>query len=214
MTDELSNLPLEFKLRLSAARLVVSTARATGSKLALAIALKELGNVERRPPQLWEAADLTYTEAAELYRELEMPLEAAWVLRHIGINKEYAGRLTEAEKYFDESLALFRQHASNDDNNYANTVRYPAVIKDRVGKRDESTALWEEAVRRYDEMGQPLGVAEGAAWLAIFATEKGDPALAHEWFAKAEAAATAAKDGDTDKWIAEVRVKLTKYDER
>jgi tetratricopeptide (TPR) repeat protein len=214
MTDDLSNLPLEFKLRLSAARLVVSTARATGSKLALAIALKELGNVERRPPQLWEAADLTYTEAAELYRELEMPLEAAWVLRHIGINKEYAGRLTEAEKYFDESLALFRQHASNDDNNYANTVRYPAVIKDRVGKRDESTALWEEAVRRYDEMGQPLGVAEGAAWLAIFATEKGDPALAHEWFANAEAAATAAKDGDTDKWIAEVRVKLTKYDER
>ena len=91
-----------------------------------------------------------------------MPLEAAWVIRHIGINHEYAERLTDAEKYYDESLALFRKHASDNDNNYANTVRYPAVIKNRVGKRDESTALWEEAVRRYDEMDQPLGVAEGA----------------------------------------------------
>lgn len=208
MTDEPANLPLEFKLRLSAAKLVVSAARAGGSKLALASALKELGNIERRPPWLWNDANRTYAEAAELYRELEMPLEAAWVLRHIGINKEYAERLTDAEGYYDESLALFRQHADESDNNYANTVRYSAVIKDRVGKRDESTALWEEAVRRYDAMNQPLGVAEGAAWLAVFAIENGDRALASEWFAKAEAAATVARDGDTDKWIAEVRAKL------
>jgi len=208
MSDEPRNMPLEFKLRLSAAKLLVSAARAGGSKLALANALKELGNIERRPPQLREDANRTYAEAAEIYRELELPLEAAWVLRHIGINHEYAERLTDAEKYYDESLALFRQYADESDNNYANTVRYPAVIKDRVGKRDESTALWEEAVRRYDKMNEPLGVAEGAAWLAIFAIEKGDSALAREWFAKAETAATAANDGDTDKWIAEVRAKL------
>ena len=203
------NMPLEFKIKVSAAKLIVSSARASGNKLALANALKELGNIERRRPQLREDANRTYAEAAELYREIEMPLEAAWVLRHIGINHEYAELLTDAERYYDESLSLFRQHASDNDNNYANTVRYPAVIKNRVGKRDESTALWEEAVRRYDAMNQPLGVAEGAAWLAVFAIEKGDPTLAREWFAKAEQAASAASDGDTDKWIAEVRAMLT-----
>lgn len=208
MTDEPRNMPLEFRLRLGAAKLLVSAARASGDRLALANALKDLGSIQRRPPQLREEAIKTFAEAAELCHELGMPLEAAWAIRHIGLNHEYAERLTEAEKYYDESLALFRQHARDDNSNYANTVRYPAVIKNRVGKRDESTALWEEAVGRYDAMDQPVGVAEGAAWLTIFAIEKGDMALAHEWFAKAEAAATAARDGDTDKWIAEVRARL------
>ena len=205
MTDGPDKLPLEFKQRLETAKALVSAARASGDKLALANALKELGNIQRRPPLMWDAANETFAEAVELYLKLEMPLAAAWVTRHIGINHEYAEHLTEAEKYYDESLGLFREHASDNDDNYANTVRYPAVIKNRVGKRDESTILWEEAVRRYEKMDQPLGVAEGAAWLTIFAIEEGDLSLAHEWFAKAEAAASAANDPDTDKFIAEVR---------
>ena len=159
MTDGPVNMPLEFKLRLDAAKTRVSAARASGDELALANALKDLGSIERRPPSMRETANETYAEAAALYRQLEMPLEAAWTMRHIGINHEYAERLTEAEKYYDESLALFRKHASDSDDNYANTVRYPAVIKNRLGKREESTTLWEEAVRRYHDMGQPLGVA-------------------------------------------------------
>ena len=43
-----------------------------------------------------------------------------------------------------------------------------------------------------------------------FAIEKADLRLAREWFAKAEAAATASRDEDTDKWIAEVRARLSK----
>ena len=202
------NIPFEFRARLNAAKLAVKIASASGNKLVLANALKELGNIQRRWPDLREDSNETYSEAVELYHELDMPLEAAWVIRHIGINQEYAERLAEAEKYYDESLALFRQHASDDDGNYANTVRYPAVIKNRVGKRDESTDLWEEAVGRYDEMHQPLGVAEGSAWLAIFANEKGDTTLARKWLEKAESAAAEARDKDTDKWIAEVRERL------
>jgi tetratricopeptide (TPR) repeat protein len=208
MGDKDQSLPLEFRLRISAAKLVVTGARTSGNKLALANALKELGNIERRPPQLRDDADRTFAEAAQLYQDLDMPLEAAWVLRHLGINQEYAGRLTEAEQYYDESLSLFRRHASEDDSNYANTVRYPAVIKNRVGKRHESTILWEEAVRRYDEMHEPMGVAEGAAWLAVFAHEKGNKEIAHEWFTKAETAANEARDTDTDKWIEKVRATL------
>ena len=63
-------------------------------------------------------------------------------------------------------------------------------------------------MRRYEAMKEPLGVAEGAAWLAIFAIETGDSDLALEWFAKAVSAAADAQDKDTDKWIEEVRGKL------
>ncbi len=206
--DDPEDIPFEFKLRISAARSAASAARASGDKFALANALKQLGNIERRPLQLREDANRTFAEAAALYRELDLPLEAARVIRHIGINHEYADNLADAEKYYDESLALFRQHAADGDNNYANTVRYPAVIKDRVGKRDESAALWEEAVRRYEAMNEPLGIAEGAAWLAIFAIEKGDRSLANKWFEKAEQASNIANDADTDKWIADVRARL------
>ena len=199
----------EFYQKVSSAENAVKDAEENGNNRVLADALKNLGNILRRPRFTRDAANDVYARAANIYREIGMPLEEAWVKRHIGINHEYAERLEEAEKYYDESLELFRQHAGDDDNNYANTVRYPAVVKNRLGKRDESRELWEEAVRRYDGMNQPLGAAEGAAWLAIFAVEKGDVALARDWFTKAEAAAITADDADTDRWIAEVRAKLT-----
>ncbi|MEQ1644366.1 MAG: hypothetical protein ABL959_13045 [Pyrinomonadaceae bacterium] len=198
----------EFHRKVNAAKQDVKAAESGGSQRLLADSLKTLGNILRRPPFTRDAANEAYHRSAKLYRELGLPLEAAWVLRHIGINHEYAECLVDAEKYYDESLALFREHAADDDNNYANAVRYPAVIKNRIGKRDEATALWEEAVRRYDAMNEPLGVAEGAAWLAIFANEKGEPQLARKWLAMAEQAANRANDSDTDKWIAEVRAKL------
>lgn len=198
----------EFHSKVSDANEAVALAEGKGQDRSLADALKALGNILRRPTFLRNAANEAYAKAADLYRKLGLPLEEAWVKRHIGINHEYAERLSEAEKYYDESLALFRRHASDNTLNYANTVRYPAVIKNRVGKREESEALWEEACERYGEIGAPVGVAEGAAWLTIFAIEKNDIALAHEWFAKAEAAAHASNDPDTDKWIAEVRTRL------
>ncbi|HVF46938.1 MAG TPA: hypothetical protein VNA17_05165 [Pyrinomonadaceae bacterium] len=214
MTDELQKLPLEFKLRLSAAQARVATARLVGDKQALANALKELGNIERRPPFMRETANRTFAEASALYKELEMPLEAAWVVRHIGINHEYAERLTDAEASYDEALDLFRLHATSNSLDYANAVRYPAVIKNRLGKREESARLWEEAHDRYREIGPNglgEGVAEAAAWLTIFAIEKGDPELAQKWFKRANEASAASADPDTHKFIAEVRQRMTEF---
>lgn len=208
MGNEYDSLPDEFRARLEMARADVAAARIGDDKLALANALKHLGGIERRPRFLRDVANETYAEASKLYRELEMPLEAAWVIRHIGINHEYAERLADAETCYDESLALFREHAEPNSPDYANTVRYPAVKKNRLGKREESTHLWEEAARRYDEIGLPVGVAEAAAWLTIFAIEKGDIFSAREWFAKAEQAALSAADPATDKFIADVRTRL------
>lgn len=201
----------EFHEKVDAAQKRVSEAESRGGKRVLADSLKTLGNILRRPPFTRDAANEVYARAADLYSELGLPLEAAWVKRHIGINYEYAKRLNEAEKYYDEALDLYREHSKEDDLNYANAVRYPAVIKNRLGKREEATALWEEAHDRYSAIGPNglgEGVAEAAAWLTIFAIEKRDRDLAEKWFARASKAAAASSDPDTHKFIAEVRERL------
>jgi ankyrin repeat protein len=200
----------EFHKRLSDAKKEVSNAESQSDKRAIADALKALGNILRRPPFLREQANAVYERAAKIYKELGLPLEEAWVKRHTGINHEYAERLEEAEKFYDEALSLYREHSAG-DLNYANAVRYPAVIKNRLGKREESRELWEEACHRYEnihEHGLGEGVAEASAWLTIFAIEKGDLTLADQWFAKANEASSRSNDPDTHKFINEVRERL------
>jgi len=201
----------EFHKRIDDAQRTVANAEAKNDKRLLADSLKALANILRRLPFLRDKANAVYERAANIYKEIGMPLEEAWVKRHIGINHEYAERLTEAEKYYHEALALYREHAAQDDLNYANAVRYPAVIKNRLGKREESRELWEEACRRYEsvhEHGLGEGVAEAAAWLTIFAIEKGDLQIADEWFAKAGKASAASDDADTHAFIDGVRTRL------
>jgi tetratricopeptide (TPR) repeat protein len=208
MTDEYSTLTPEFRERLKAARQAAGDARAAGDKAKLADALKYLSGIERRPPFLRDAANATLAEAAELYRELDMPLDAAWAIRHIGINHEYAENLVEAEKYYDECLAIFRGYATENSLDYANAVRYPAVIKNRLGNRQDSAKLWEEACGRYEQVKIWAGVAEAAGWLTIFAIEAGDREIARRWCTKAEDAAARAGDADTDRFVADVREQL------
>lgn len=94
-------------------------------------------------------------------------LKRAHRVRHIGIDHENRGELIAAEKYYDEALDLYRKFSETDDLDYANAVRYPAVIKHRLGKLDESIALWEEAVERYEKLGIVDGVTEGKRRLKI-----------------------------------------------
>jgi tetratricopeptide (TPR) repeat protein len=200
----------EFHKRVADATNDVVEAESSNDKRMIAHSLKALGNILRRPPFLREQANAVYERAADLYKELDLPLEIAWVKRHIGINHEYAERLEEAEKFYDEALALYRAH-STDDLNYANAVRYPAVIKNRLGKREESRELWEEACRRYENIhpnGLGEGVAEASAWLTIFAIDRGDLALADKWFAKASEASSRSNDPGTHKFIDDVRNRL------
>jgi len=201
----------EFRARLDLARQKVDEAESDGSTRALADSLKGLGDLLRRPPFLRDAANEVYQRAANLYKETGLPLEEAWVKRHIGINHEYAGRLEEAEKYYDEALSLYRRHSNEDDLNYANAVRYPAVIKERLGKKNEAARLWEEACDRYGRIhpdGLGEGVAEAAAWLTILALEREDLDVAGKWFARASEASSRSQDPATHKFVEEVRGRL------
>lgn len=150
----------EFESRMSQARSLVNKARG-GEPRALADALRELGNIERRRPDRRDEANEHYAEAADIYRALNRPLDEAWVTRHIGINHEYAERFIDAETAYEKALELYRNHSENDDLDYANAVRYVAVIKMRLFKTAESETLWQEAVRRYEQLGIADGVAEG-----------------------------------------------------
>ena len=201
----------EFQKRLSDAKDAVIDAESGSDRRMLADSLKALGNILRRPPYLRDKSNAVYGRAADIYEEIGLPLEVAWVKRHIGINHEYAGRLEEAEEFYDSALALYREHSAEHDLDYANAVRYPAVIKNRLGKREESRELWEEACRHYETVhknGLGDGVAEAAAWLTIFAIEKADIALAEQWFAKARNASAESGDPDTHKFVDDVRSRL------
>ena len=211
MGDDQSELPVEFQLRLAMARRAVVDARSANDKVRLAHALKQLGSIERRPPFMAEVAIGTFTEAADLCRELAMPLDQAWCIRHIGIVREYQERLEDAESSYDKALSLYREHAVGNSLGYANAVRYPAVIKNRLGKREESRRLWEETHDRYRQVGPGglgEGVAEAAGWLTIFAIEAGDRQLANRWFTRASEASSASGDPDTHKFVAEVKARL------
>ena len=202
----------EFHARIASAQQTVDEAESTGDKRAIADSLKGLGNILRRPRFSRDAANNAYKRAANLYKELGLPLEEAWVKRHIGLNHEYAGRLEKAEKYYDEALALYRDHGT-DDGNYANAVRYLAVIKERLGKKDESAILWEEAHDRYGRIGRGglvEGVAEAAAWLTILAIERNDLDAASTWFAKASESSSRSGDADTHRFIDDVGHRLEK----
>jgi tetratricopeptide (TPR) repeat protein len=208
--------PVEFQRRLEAARRAVTEARAGNDNVRLAQALKQLGSIERRPPFMYEMAIGTFTEASELFHELGMRLDEAWCIRHIGIIREYQYRLEDAERAYDKALALYREHAEKSSLDYANTVRYPAVVKNRLGKREDATRLWEEAHDRYKQVGPSglgEGVAEAAAWLTVFAIEASDRGLAEKWFQRASEASSASNDPDTHKFVAEVEARLQQWTE-
>ena len=206
--SELLRRHAEFHARLRSEESKVADAEKDGNKLAIANALKGLGDIARRPPFTRGAANIAYSRAASLYRELGLPLEEAWVKRHIGINLEYAGKLEEAEQYYDEALALYRENAVDDTLDYANTVRYPAVIKARLGKHEEAKLLWDEAGRRYDEVGIIEGVIECQARLAEIAIMTGDLKAARESIDRVENVVARTQDVETLTLINEIKMKI------
>lgn len=198
----------EFYRRVSEAENHIAEAEAQGQKRALADALKRLGDIARRPAFLRSAANTAYSRAAELYHEIGAPLEEAWVKRHIGINLEYDGRLEDAEKFYDEALDLYRKHAVEDTLDYANTVRYPAVIKARLGKLDEAKSLWDEAGKRYSDVGIIEGVIECNARMAEIAIANGDLDAARQSLERALSASANTQDPETLSLIESIKAKL------
>ena len=204
---------LRFRRECTDARKRVNQARGDDTaKAELAAALRALGELERRMPFTQRAALKHYEEAVSLYRELDDPLKLAHTIRHLGLVHEDARRLKDAERNYDEALAIYRAHATGDTLDYANTVRYPAAIKERLGKAEESARLWEEACRRYEGVGIHAGVAEAAGRMTLFSLAADDRDAARAWLEKARDAAEKTGDAETNDFIAEVAGKINDGD--
>ena len=143
----------------------VEKARTSGDDIDLALALRQLGELERRTPRTRRSALEHYVESVEILRKLDQPLKLAHTIRHLGLVHEDEGRLENAEKCYDEALDIYRRNSNDDDLNYANAVRYAASVKEKLGKNSESVELWREAEKRYRACRIEAGVAEAAKHL-------------------------------------------------
>ena len=187
-------------------RRAVARARRQGSRAELARALKGLGELERWLPG--DAALQHYGEAVGIYRELDEPLELAHTVRHLGDIHNDRRRPKLAEPCYHEALALYRRYGQSQPGHFANAVRVLAVLKEEAGEMEEATRLWREAHDLYASVGEPMGVAESAAWLALLAHRQGDAQPSREWLRKASVAAEASRHADSLKWVSKVRAML------
>jgi tetratricopeptide (TPR) repeat protein len=143
----------------------ISLCRQTDDRVKLAMALRELGEMERRLNN-GAAARQHYEEAVALYRGTGDALRLAHTVRHLGDVHHDAGREELAEPCYREALHLYRSHNEARPLDLANAIRSMAVLKGEAGEAGESRLLWEEARDLYAAVKVPAGVAECSARLA------------------------------------------------
>lgn len=113
------------------------------------MALRELGEVERRVPDV-EAARRHYEEAVLILRGLDEPLRLAHAVRHLGDLHRGAGRGELAEGCYDEALAIYRHDRRTPPLDLANALRGLALYASLgvAAGADESAARIAQLNRR------------------------------------------------------------------
>ncbi len=112
----------------------VQQLRQDGDRGELALALRDLGELERRLPDA-EAAREHYEEAVAISVRSASRLRLAHTVRHLGDVHHDAGRAAQAEPCYHEALVLYRGHSQLPALDLANAIRSLAVLKGG-GRRD------------------------------------------------------------------------------
>jgi len=146
----------------------VETCLRSGSRVELARALKDLGQIECDLDN-YDAALQHYEEALALYRAEGDVLKIAHTVRHVGDIHRYEGRLTQAEKCYHEALNLYRNDPRTPLLDLANAIRPLAILKFDTGATDEARSLWEETRKLYTAVNVEAGVAESSRRLRLLA---------------------------------------------
>jgi len=181
----------------------VEICRESGDGKALAIALRQLGEAERRLGNSTEALK-SYEDALALMREDAEPQLLAHTIRHLGDVYQDQGNPDLARPCYEEALAIYRGDEKSRPMNVANAVRAFAVHLYDAGELETSAPLWEEARETYRSFGINAGVAECSIRLARIARHRGDDALAVQRLAEAKAAAEESGDEDTVAYVLSV----------
>lgn len=135
------------------------------NQLDLAKELRRRGESERGLPD-GDGGVTSYEQAIAILREENDPLLLAHAIRHLGDIHHDRGRNALAARYYDEALALYREHPEAKPLDLANAIRSQAVLKEETGQITDAIALWSEAERLYEIVNVEVGVKESARRVA------------------------------------------------
>ena len=124
-----------------------------------------LGQIERDTAHRKRALKV-YEEAAIISREVDQPLRFAHTVRHLADLHCELGSLNLAERFYNESLGIYRRERDATPVDLANAVRGYAIMKDSAGATEQARVLWEEARSLYSALGVEAGVNECNARLS------------------------------------------------
>ncbi|MCY4586675.1 MAG: tetratricopeptide repeat protein [Bryobacterales bacterium] len=186
----------------------VKICRESGPGKALAVALRQMGETERRLGNP-AGALRSYEEAVALMREDTEPLVLAHTMRHLGDVHQEQGGPEQARPCYEEALAIYRSNEQSHPLNLANAIRAFAAHLYDADELQRSAPLWEEARNTYRSLGIHAGVAECSVRLARIARHQSDDQVADKQLAEARTAAE--KSGD-DEWLASVAKAACQYE--
>src|SRR5947207_3959950 len=118
--------------------------RQQGDSLALALALRNLGELQRSLPGS-DGGVAAYQEAIALLRQHSAPLKLAHTIRHLGDIYRHAGGFDRAGACYDEAVSIYRGHADASPLDLANALRGSALLKEKTGEKQQAIEFWEEA---------------------------------------------------------------------
>lgn len=121
----------------------------------------------------WPQIEARLARALALARD---PAIQARVRFHIALTHQMQGRLDEAQRELDASLAQAR--AAGDDDTAHQDLRHLAAVASARGDRARAIALHTESLRLREKIGDVVGVATAHLAIAQLEIEAGDDAAA------------------------------------
>jgi non-specific serine/threonine protein kinase len=160
-------------------------ARESGDRRSVATALRILGMIAREQGQFERALGLL-EESMALGRALG---DAAWTARvasQMGITHRLAGNAEQAQHFLDSSREV--QTKLGDQFALGVIAWNSGHLAFDAGDVTRAVALYAEALRLFDSVGDPEGFIEAIEWLAMAAAARGQPVSALRLFGAAAAA--------------------------
>jgi len=147
------------------AKKAIDLLRQEGNPLALAEALRRLGEIERSLPGT-DGGVAAYEEAVALFRQQGEELKLAHTVRHLGDIQLHAGYVERAAQSYEMALGFYRRHPEAPPLDLANALRGMALLKEATGETQIAIALWQEATIIYESTNVTQGAEEGARRLS------------------------------------------------
>ena len=152
----------------------VELLREESDQIALAQALRDLGEVERSLPAT-DAGVAAYEEAVAIFKQQGAELKLAHAVRHLGDIQRHLGNLQQAAESYETALSLYRKHPEASRLDFANCLRGAALLREKTSERLSAMVLWREAIMLYEEVGIAQGVEEGSRRIASLRLVEEEP---------------------------------------